>query len=107
MSIFNWDVIIAKYNFSHADTAFVYFDFMSNLSNNALPYLDKTDLELSMIDSNQKDEFEFRTQYMSSADYHDKIQQQKSEFIEQWPNKCWLEWNWAGERSYNKLKNGN
>ncbi len=107
MSLFNWDVIIAKYNFSHADTAFVHFDFMSNLSNNALPYLDKTDLELSMIDNNQKDEFEFRTKYMSSMDYHYKIEQRKSEFIQRWSEKCWLEWNWAGERSYNKLINGN
>jgi len=41
MAFFNWDIIIAKYNFNHSETAFVHFDFLANLSHNALPYLEK------------------------------------------------------------------
>ena len=103
MAFFNWDVIIAKYNFKHSDTAFVHFNFMVQLSNKALPYLDKTKTELATIDSHQMADFPFRDQYMKSDIYFDQIQNRKKLFIENWPIKHWQEWNWADERSYRKL----
>lgn len=105
MAFFNWDVIIAKYNFSHSETAFVHFNFMRQLSDNALPYLDKTKSELEIIDKNQQNDFPFRDQYISSNTYYDNIQIKKRRFIESWPTRKWQEWNWAGERSYRKLVN--
>lgn len=104
MAFFNWDSIIAKYNFAHSETAFVHFNFLANLSNNALPYLDRTPGELKAIDKVQQNEFPFRTQYMTSEEYSDKISIKKNSFIQEWPNRNWLEWNLAGERSYRSMK---
>lgn len=103
MAFFNWDIIIAKYNFNHSETAFVHYDFMSRLSDNALPYLDKSEDELQTIDANQSHEFEFRDQYMNSSYYYDVIQKRKHEFLLSWPEIPWQEWNLAGARSYQKL----
>lgn len=103
MAFFNWDIIIAKYNFSHAKTAFIHFDFLADLSPNALPYLIKTNEELSKIDQNQQHEFPFRKQYITSNEYAETINNKKTRFIKQWGEYNWLEWNYAGYRSYQKI----
>lgn len=103
MAFFNWDVIIAKYNFSHSETAFVHFDFLAELSNSALPYLDKSKEELSEIDDWQLEKFPFRKQYMNSDIYYDQIQLKKKHLLDSWPNDAWQEWNYSGHRSYQKL----
>jgi len=103
MAFFNWDIIIAKYNFSHSETAFVHFDFLSNLSKNALPYLEKSNEELIKIDAFQKTKFPFREQYMTSEQYSNRIENKKQAFLESYPNRKWQEWNFAGERAFRKL----
>lgn len=105
MAFFNWDVIIAKYNFSHAKTAFVHFDFLADLSNNALPYLGKTNEELREIDKIQKEKFPFRKRYISSIDYSEIIINKRLDFLNNWKNRSWLEWNFAGEKAFRKLSN--
>lgn len=104
MAFFNWDTIIAKYNFSHAETAFIHFDFLAELSVNALPYLDKSKEELADIDSWQSDKFPFRKQYINSEQYFETINLRKEKFLNYWPNIKWQEWNYAGDRSYKKLE---
>ncbi len=104
MTFFNWDVIIAKYNFSHSETVFVHFDFLAGLSDNALLYLDKSKSELAKIDSWQPGRFPFRNQYLSSDEYYEIIQSKKENFLQYWPKLKWQEWNYAGERAYKKLK---
>ncbi len=103
MASFNWDIIIAKYNFSHSETAFVHFDFLANLSDNALPYLDKSKEELAKIDTFQTDKFPFRQQYMTSAQYFNQIENEKQNFLKIWPDCKWQEWNLASERAFRKL----
>ena len=53
MACFNWDIIIAKYNFKHYDKSFLHLDYMLALSNKALPYIDVQGSELEQIDSTQ------------------------------------------------------
>jgi len=104
MAFFNWDIIIAKYNFNHSETAFVHFDFLANLSHNALPYLEKSEEELTEIDKFQKEKFPFRRQYMSSEQYSNRIKNEKDYFMHNWKNSSWQEWNFASMRAYKKLK---
>lgn len=104
MAFFNWDVIIAKYNFSHSKSAFIHFNFLSELGDNALPYLDKSHDELASIDANQKDVFAFRDQYISSREYYDIIQERKDNFLSEWEKSKWQDWNLASHRAYLKLK---
>ena len=77
---------------------------MAGLSDNALPYLDKSKRELAKIDSWQPGRFPFRNQYISSDEYYDRIQIRKDHFISYWPKIKWQEWNYAGERAYKKLE---
>ncbi len=104
MVFFNWDIIIAKYNLSHSESAFVHYDFLAELNDNALPYLDMSKDNLDVIDSQQKDVFSFRDQYISSQEYYDIIQRRKSDFLTSWDTVKWQGWNYASHRAYQKLK---
>jgi hypothetical protein len=109
-SLFNWDVIIAKYNFAHADKSYLHLDFMASLSDKALPYLDKPLAEIEKIKLEQSDNYEFELKgrkekmYMSPADYCDKINRRKYEFIVDWEEKSIWEWNWPEYQAYRQLK---
>lgn len=102
-SFINWDVVIARYNFSHADRSFLHLDFMVNLSDNTLPLLDKPLAELQRIDSAQKKMFPFEDRFMSPERYHELIGLRKAAFRKTWESKSWLEWNLAEYSAYKEL----
>ncbi len=104
ISLFNWDIIIAKYNFAHSDTSFLHLDFMSDLSNKALPYLEKSIDELNIINKKQKELFPFEEEFMMPDAYHKKIEQRKENFMIYYSNKKWKSWNLAEWNAYNRLK---
>jgi len=102
-SLFNWDSIIAKYNFRHYEKSFVHLDFLSGLSDKSLPYLDKNMEELNIISQFQEDLFPFEFKYMTAEAYHKKIEERKEKFVKDWESKTFLEWNLAEYRAYKKL----
>jgi len=102
-SIINWDSIIARYNFNHSDHSFLHLDWMSKLSDKALPYLDVPLPELKEIDLVQKEIFPFEKEYMSSYEFHDVIEHRKTEFREEWESKGILSWNLAEYMAYREL----
>ena len=105
-ALFNWDLIIAKYNFKHYETSFVHLDFMAGLSHKTLPYLDKSIEELNNIDSVQTIKFMFRGDYfMTPEDYILRIEKEKEEFKMNWENKSFLSWNLPEYLAYKKLFN--
>jgi hypothetical protein len=104
-SFINWDSLIARYNFNHADKAFVHLDFLSTLSDKALPYLDKTIPELNKINQIQESDFSFREKFMSPETYHDTINNRKKDFLLSWRSKSILSWNLPEYLAYEKLKN--
>ncbi|UPT66719.1 MAG: DUF4173 domain-containing protein [Sphingobacteriales bacterium JAD_PAG50586_3] len=111
-SLFNWDVIIAKYNFAHADRSYLHLDFMSALSDKALPYLDKPLAEVEKIKLAQRDDFEFDSgssfsrgyNYMTADEYCYSIESRKAQFITEWERKSIWEWNWPEYKAYQQLK---
>ncbi|MBI9067740.1 MAG: DUF4173 domain-containing protein [Salinivirgaceae bacterium] len=107
MALFNWDIIIAKYNFNHYKQSFIHYNFLSNLSNKALPYLDKTDAELEDIDNIQHELFPFEENYMSSQQYKSMIESKKEGFYEKWSQKSWKSWNLSEAIAYKKLETKN
>jgi hypothetical protein len=103
LSFFNWDRIIAKYNFGHANQSFVHFDFLCQMNDSSLPYLDK-DLEtLQMIEAGN-DRFPSKIEYMDAAVYYDIIQSRKLQFIENQEKQHWLSWNLASAQAYTALQ---
>ncbi|MFZ4399477.1 MAG: DUF4173 domain-containing protein [Bacteroidales bacterium] len=103
-SVFNWDNIIAKYNFEKSKRSFVHFNFLASLSDKSLPYLDKPLAELTMIDSLQKEKFPAeKTYYMTSGEYYQRILERKQSFKLKWESKSILSWNLPEYLAYRKL----
>ncbi|HOY38440.1 MAG: DUF4173 domain-containing protein [Bacteroidales bacterium] len=109
ISVFiNWDLMIAKYNFSHYERSFVHFNFLEKMSTNALPELDKTPEELQVIHETQKHKMPFdvedRVKYMDYVTYYSAIQSKKANFCKKYESRHWLSWNYADYRTYKALK---
>jgi hypothetical protein len=103
MTFFNWDVIIARYNFRHYQTSFVHLDFLSSLSYKALPYLDKDLEELHRIQIIQNNLFPFEEKFMTPETYYKAIQEKKELFLTNFRKKNLHSWNFAEHRTYKKL----
>ena len=104
ISMFNWDAIIARYNFSHYKTAFIHYDFLSSLPDKTLPYIEKSQEELEQIDRSQEKLFRLQMKYMSSAEYFAKVEKKKAAFKSRWEEKGFLSWNYAEYFAYQNLK---
>ena len=94
-SLFNWDVLIAKYNFRNANKAFLHLDYMQTLGDKALPYLDKPIGELTSIKQQQQVIYRFDTVYLSAEEYVKIINNRKIEFLKPDENIDWRSWNYA------------
>ncbi len=112
---FNWDRIIARYNFSRDEGAFVHLNFLASLSDSALPYLDQPTDKVVSIDKRQSrwlGSFEsgrhfykrYRNMYMTPEKYGMLIEFRKAVFRKRWKQKSWLEWNYADWKAYNELE---
>lgn len=101
---FNWDGIIARYNFSHYNKSFVHYNFLIGMNDSALPYMDYSDEQLKEINAVQYDLFSFA----SSGDYTninfgDEVKKRKDIFKKRWEHHNWLEWNYPEYRAYQLL----
>jgi hypothetical protein len=102
MTLFNWDVVIARYNFSHASRSFVHFNFLWDLSYNALPYLKKDLNELIKIEKGN-DRFPSKISYMPASTYHELVHNRIDHFNKRYEKQHWLSWNYASHKAYNAL----
>ncbi|HLO91108.1 MAG TPA: DUF4173 domain-containing protein, partial [Lentimicrobium sp.] len=103
MGMFNWDVIIAKFNVSRADKAFYHTDFMVTLNESALPYLMMDKQRYQVVEKAQAGMFTYSKNYLSFADYDTIVMHRKELFINEFQKRHWLSWNAADWRSYRKL----
>ncbi len=103
-SIINWDKIIAKYNFKHANSSFLELNYLVDFSDKTLPYLDKSLLEIQKIHKIQTEKFPYYKNYMTPEEYHSIIQNRKKKFIKEWEQKSFLSWNLAEYLAYEKIK---
>ncbi len=106
----NWDLHIAKFNFSHYDRSLIDFRFMSRLNNSALPYTYKSLEELEEINTIQEESMPFdlekhRSYIWDIYTYQLAVIEKREKFITRYENKNWLEWNLADYQTYQKLKN--
>lgn len=121
-SFINWDNFTARYNFSHSSTAFVHLNYLSELSDNSLPFLIKSSSELRNINKVQKKLFpkilndntqrpdtvnpenRWNYRYLTPEDYIKRIEFRKKWFLHKWESKGFLSWNLAEYRAYKQLK---
>ncbi len=106
-SLFNWDVIIAKYNFKHCNRSFIEYRFMAQLNDSSLPFTVKSLDELQKIDEIQRKAIPFNidhTYYWDYNQYYDKMEKRRSNFLRNYKKRSFLEWNLADYRAYEELK---
>ena len=102
-SLADWDVIIAKVNFSRADKAFVHLNFMSELDDKALPYLD-CDVDIQDIEKSPVYQLIGKKQtFLTPEEYKEIIAKRKTSFVDNYSERTFLEWNLADHRAYRKL----
>jgi hypothetical protein len=108
MTCVNWDVLIARYNFSKQDQSFIHLDFMATLSDKALPWLAQEQHALEQIDTHNQsmidnDSFS-RSLYMEPRSYAEVITERSTAFLDEYPKRSWRSWTWADARAYRMLK---
>jgi hypothetical protein len=103
-SLINWDTLIARYNFSQAGRSYLHFDFIADLSDKALPYIDKPFENIQQIDSIQNKIFPNESgRYMTPSEYHSQIELNNKQFKSKWEAKSFLSWNYPEYKAYNML----
>ena len=100
----NWDTIIAKYNFAHADKAYVHLSFLSKLDDSALPYLKQPLEKLEQVKQDQDLNYGRDKYAMGPMDYEERINDRITTYQEKYRKRHWLEWNYADWRAYKLLK---
>jgi len=105
-SLFNWDTIIAKYNFAYYNRSLIEYRFIYELSDATLPYALKTLEELSNINAVQEKAmpFDIYQNYLwSYQEYYDYINMKKDNFLIFYESRSILEWNLPDYLAYKKL----
>lgn len=100
---FNWDLIIAKHNFKHYDRSLIDYYFMSKLSDSTLPIIYKTHAELEEINKVQEASLPFDIHLPYLWDiyaYQSKVSTRYNNFINEYPDRNFLEWNYADYKAY-------
>lgn len=103
-SLVPWDIVIAKYNFNHRDTAFLHLDYLIELSPKALPYID---LDIATLEANiaERDSvFTFRETFMPPQTYKETLSERIETFMQNWNERDWRSWNLAEQIAYEKLE---
>ncbi|MFK7757936.1 MAG: DUF4173 domain-containing protein [Flavobacteriales bacterium] len=102
-SFVDWDLVIARYNVSQKSKSYYHLDFMSSLSYKTLPIVDLSTEELNETQKLRSDRYSFEMNIMKSAEYTERINERKNEFIEKWEEIHFLEWNLADQWAYEEL----
>jgi hypothetical protein len=123
-SAFNWDRIIAQYNFSKSNSSFVHLNYLATLADSALPYLDHPLEKVRTMDQRQMERFSkggsfgssdesslsgsfsyYKRVYLDPLEYVNTINYRKAVFKQKWEAKSWLGWNLAEAEAYHLLTN--
>lgn len=122
-SAFNWDRIIAQYNFSKSNSSFVHLNYLATLADSALPYLDHPLEKVQKMNQRQMERFSkgsmgssdesslggsfsyYRRVYLDPLEYVNTINYRKAVFKQKWEAKSWLGWNLAEAEAYDLLTN--
>jgi hypothetical protein len=103
-SVINWDTLIARYNFGNAGRSYLHFDFVADLSDKTLPYLDKPLTELKQIEAVKNKNFPNEVaSFMKPDEYFVIIEKRKAKFKSEWEKKSLLSWNYPEHKAYKML----
>jgi hypothetical protein len=92
IGFFNWDLIIARYNVKHTDSAFFHTDFMMNLNSSTLPVLILDPQTLRQIDSTRNNFYPNRHYYAPAQHFDERIKERTDDYL-----KGYHKLNWQGK----------
>jgi predicted transcriptional regulator len=106
-ALFNWDVVITKYNFAHYDRSLIEYRFIYELSNATLPYAVKSIEELTEIQDVQEKimppDIISQNCLWNYQTYSFWIDYKKNNFLKTYKSRNILEWNIPDYLAYKKL----
>jgi hypothetical protein len=101
---FNWDAIIARYNFAHYDTSFVHYNFLAELNDSALPYMNYSEEQLKEINKVQHSRFSFSSSELyTTINFGETINRRKQDFKTRYEHHNFWEWNYPEYKAYRLL----
>jgi len=101
---FNWDAIIARYNFAHYKKSFVHYEFLAGLNDSALPYMNYTEEQIKQISAIQRGSFSFASSELyTKIDFAAEITRRKAAFKKRWEQHHFVEWNYPESKAYDLL----
>ena len=105
LCFFNWDAIIARYNLAHSDRSFVHLEFLMDLSDKALPYLQLDSLQLQELEERQLAVIPFAEEgYAELIDFEEEIEYRSKNFMRQFEKRGILDRTLSDYWIYEKLK---
>jgi hypothetical protein len=100
---FNWDLIIARYNVKHTDSAFFHTDFMMNLNSSALPVLMLDPQTLRQIDSTRNNFYPNRHYYAPAQHFDERIKERTDDYLMGYQQLNWQGKNITDALTYKRL----
>jgi hypothetical protein len=100
----SWDPIIARFNLSRADVAYIHYDFLAQMDVSAFQYLDLPLERLQEIEKIRNQKFPKEESYMSATDFYWQQQTKMTDFYERFPNQSWKAWSVNDYLAYQFLK---
>ena len=101
----DWNGFIARYNLAHYKTAFVHFEYLSEMPNSTLDELQLTEEEVDSFRHNRVRPSEItRERYMSTEEFKEIIDRRRDEFTNEWKSRSVLAWNYADYKAIKRLK---
>ncbi|MBW6489843.1 MAG: DUF4173 domain-containing protein [Lentimicrobium sp.] len=104
LSLFNWDMIMARYNVRHSDKAFFHTNFMMELNSSTLSVLLLSPEELSQINTLTRQSYPDRDLYYTTSQFDERIRQRSRNFLYGYPLLGWQGKNFAEMRTYKALQ---
>jgi hypothetical protein len=104
LSLFNWDVIIARFNINRSQKAFFHTDFMVGLDDSTLPILIMNPQQVGNVSRSQAKIFHFYNNYLSVSEYNKILLNRKKDFLKGYPHMHWLSWNLADYKTFKELQ---
>jgi len=103
IGFFNWDLIIARYNVKHTDSAFFHTNFMMNLHSCTLPVLKLDPETLRQIDSITSNSYPDHDYYVSAKRFDERINERTDDYLMGYQHLNWQGKNITDALTYKRL----
>jgi hypothetical protein len=99
-SLFNWSVIIARYNLNHWNTSQIDVDFYLDLSDSVLPLIHAGLPEIKKQIETHQDNREVWISYYTYENFKEALSYRVADFMDEHEKYSWKSWTREEEKAY-------